>query len=327
MMDKAAAPAAGTDMCPRIVAHCDPVVPAPPVTLVFVAWNARAHLVRALQAAVAIGWPVVVVDNASTDGTSTDVRVRVPEVHLVTADRNLGFAGGVNAGVRETSTPWALVLNPDIVLTREAVERMLAAGEASPDIGAVGAQLIAPDGQPQPSYSLRRFPTLGVWTADLLLLDHLWPGNPASARYLATDLDRDGDHDVEQPAAACLLVRRIAFDAIGGFDTRFHPAWFEDVDFCQRLRTAGWRIRYAGGARVVHEGGVAMRALGLGSFSTIWYRNLLRYVARHGSPAARLLIRPLVVVGMLLRIAFSLVRGRLDDARAYGRVIGVAFGW
>lgn len=292
-----------------------------PVTLVFVAWNARDHLARALEPALATTWPVVVVDNASTDGTSEHVRLSAPEAQLVTADRNLGFAGGANAGVSASDTPWVLILNPDILLTREAVERMLAAGERSADIGAVGAQLIGADGHPQPAYSLRRFPTLGVWATDLLLLDHVWPGNPASARYLALDLDRTVDQDAEQPAAACLLVRRAAFDAIGGFDTGFHPAWFEDVDFCRRLIDAGWRIRYVAGAHVVHEGGVAMRALGLGTFSAIWYRNLLRYVSKHGTRSARILIRPLLVVGMVLRIGLSLVRGRLADARAYARVI------
>lgn len=270
---------------------------------------------------MATTWPVVVIDNASTDGTSEHVRLSAPQARLIVADRNLGFAGGANAGVRESDTPWVLILNPDILLTREAVERMLAAGERSADIGAVGAQLIGADGHPQPAYSLRRFPTLGVWAADLLLLDHVWPGNPASARYLALDLDRTVDQDAEQPAAACLLVRRAAFDAIGGFDTSFHPAWFEDVDFCHRLVDAGWRIRYVAGALVVHEGGIAMRTLGLGAFSAIWYRNLRRYVARHGTPAARLLIRPLIVTGMLLRILLSLVRGRMADARAYARVI------
>ncbi len=302
--------------------HTDhPVVASPLVTLVFVAWNDRPHLARALDAAVATGWPVVVVDNASTDGTSEYVRLRVPEAQLVTADRNLGFAGGVNAGVRESATPWALILNPDIVLTRGAVQRMLAAGASSPDIGAVGGQLFGADGTPQPTYSLRRFPTLATWAADLLLLDHVWPSNPASRRYAAADLDRTRDQDVEQPAAACLLVRRAAFDAIDGFDTLFHPAWFEDVDFCHRLHTAGWRIRYVAEAHVSHEGGIAMRTLGLGPFTTIWYRNLLRYVGKHGSPLARLLIRPLVIVGMLLRCALSLIRGRADDAVAYLRVI------
>ena len=69
----------------------------------------------------------------------------------------------------------------------------------------------------------------GRMAADLLLLDHLWPDNPASRRYLATDLDRTCDQDIEQPSAACLLVRRLAFDSVGGFDTQFHPAWFEEI--------------------------------------------------------------------------------------------------
>ena len=295
-----------------------------PVTLVFVAWNARDHLRRALPPALATGWPVVVVDNASTDSTGDLVRADAAAAHLVSASHNLGFAGGVNAGVRASTTPWVLMLNPDIVLTRAAVARMIVAGEADARIAAVGAQLIGPDGEPQPTYSVRRFPTIGVWAADLLLVDHVWPANPASSRYLAADVDRSIDQDVEQPAAACLLVRREAFDAIGGFDAGFHPAWFEDVDFCRRLADAGWRLRYVADARVVHEGGVAMRALGIGTFSSIWYRNLLRYVSKHGTRAARLLIRPLLIVGMLLRIAISLARGRVADARAYARVIGVS---
>lgn len=296
------------------------------VSLVYVSWNARPFLERALESTRALGLPTVVVDNASGDGTAEHVRLRHPEVTLVAADINLGFAGGVNAGVRETRTPFVVLLNPDILLTAQALERMQQEAEGDDTIGAVGAQLIGPDGAPQPTYSLRRFPTLATWAVDLLLVDKLWADDPVTRRYMAADLDRDQDQDAEQPAAACLLVRRAAFDAVGGFDTAFHPAWFEDVDFCRRLRTAGYRIRYVAAARVVHEGGVAMRALGLGSFSTIWYRNLLRYAAKHGSPVARVCIRPLLVIGMLLRIGISLLRGRPDDARAYSRVIGVAMG-
>ncbi len=297
-----------------------------PISLVFVAWNARAHLTRALDAARATGLPIIVVDNASGDGTVDTVRADAPDATLLAMDRNLGFAGGVNAGVRAARTAGALILIPDILLTRAAADLMLAAGESAPDIGAVGAQLVGPDDQPQTEYSIRRFPTLATWAADLLLIDHVWPGNPASARYRADDLDRTRDQDVEQPAAACLLVRRDAFDAVGGFDEAFHPAWFEDVDFCRRLLDAGWRIRYVAGARVVHEGGVAMRTLGLGSFSTIWYRNLLRYAGKHGSLATRLALRPLLVAGMAIRTTVSLLRGRAADARAYTRVIGMALG-
>ncbi len=295
-----------------------------PVTLVFVNWNARAHLERALAAALATGLPVVVVDNASTDGTVEYVRLRAPGVTLVAADCNLGFAGGVNAGVREAATDWVLILNPDILLTREAIQRLVAEGRSDARIGAVGAQLVGVDGVPQDAYSVRRFPTLATWAVDLLLVDVIWPRNPISQHYLAADVDRSRTQDVEQPAAACLLVRRAAFDAIGGFDVRFQPAWFEDVDFCRRLIGAGWRIRYRADARVVHEGGVAMRALGLGTFSTIWYRNMRRYATRHGGLATRVLLPPLIAAGMALRAAASLLRGRPADARAYLRVIPIA---
>lgn len=296
------------------------------VSLVYVSWNARPFLERALETSRVLGVPTVVVDNASTDGTAEHVRLRHPEVSLIAADLNLGFAGGVNAGVRETTSAWVVLLNPDILLMPDALAMLLRAGEHDASIGAVGAQLIGPDGVPQPTYSLRRFPTLASWAVDLLLIDQVWPDNPITRRYLAWDLDRDVDHDAEQPAAACLLVRRAAFDAVGGFDTQFHPAWFEDVDFCRRLRLAGYRIRYVAGARIVHEGGVAMRALSLGSFSTIWYRNLLRYAAKHGGLLTRIAIRPLLIVGMGLRVAISAARGRFDDARAYAKVIGVALG-
>ena len=294
------------------------------VSLVYVSWNARPFLERALEASRSLGVPTLVVDNASTDGTAEHVRLRHPEVSLVASDTNLGFAGGVNAGVRKTTTPWVVLLNPDILLTADALAQLLREGDRDPSIAAVGGQLVGPDGAPQPAYSLRRFPTLSTWAVDLLLVDQVWPANPVTRRYVAADLDRRVDQAADQPAAACLLVRRAAFDAVGGFDTRFHPAWFEDVDFCRRLRLGGYRIRYVADARIVHDGGIALRSLSLGSFSTIWYRNLLRYADKHGGLATRVAIRPLVIVGMLLRIAISAARGRIGDARAYARVIGVA---
>src|SRR5690606_20317112 len=158
-----------------------------------------------------------------------------PTVTLIASPVNLGFAGGVNAGVHASATPWVLVLNPDVVVDEAAVTRLLdgatsAAAGASGRVGAAGACLTGADGHPQAGFAVRRFPTLATLAVDLLLVDQLWPRNPVTMRYLAADLDLTIDQDVEQPAAACLLVRREAFDAVGGFDEGFHPAWFEDVD-------------------------------------------------------------------------------------------------
>lgn len=300
-------------------------VPAP-LTLVIVNWNAREHLRRCLTAAVPLGYPITVVDNASSDGSGAMVADDFPTVTLIASNVNLGFAGGVNAGVRATASPWALILNPDVEVTADGLDRLLRAGAADPALGAVGACLVGDDDVPQAGFAVRRFPTLGTLAVDLLLVDQLWPGNPATSRYLARDVDLGVTQDVEQPAAASLLVRRAAFDAVGGFDAGFHPAWFEDVDFCRRLHMAGWRIRYVADARLRHEGGVAMRSMGLGPFNLVWYRNMRRYVDRHLAWPARLTFRGLLALGMVMRAGVSLVRGRPGDARAYLTVLPLALG-
>jgi N-acetylglucosaminyl-diphospho-decaprenol L-rhamnosyltransferase len=296
-----------------------------PLTIVIINWNARDHLARCLDAALSTTCPIVVVDNASADGSADVVRAHYPTVHLVAADTNLGFAGGVNAGVAACVTPWVLVLNPDVRVTPDGVHALYTAASADARIGAAGACLLNPDGTPQAGFAVRRFPTLLSVGADLLLLDAIWPGNPPTRRYHARDVPLDRDQDVDQPAAACLLVRREAFDDIGGFDTGFHPAWWEDVDFCRRLRDAGWRIRYVAAARMTHDGGVSVGTLGRGPFTRIWYANMRRYVDRHWRPVARLVFRGLLVKGMLLRAFVSVLRGRTADARMYLSVVPTAF--
>jgi N-acetylglucosaminyl-diphospho-decaprenol L-rhamnosyltransferase len=295
-----------------------------PLTLLIINWNARRHLEGCLQAAVPTGFPVVVVDNASEDGSAAWVGTAYPEVTLLASATNLGFAGGVNAGVAATRTPWVLILNPDVRVSAASVQALLSGASAAADIGAAGACLTDLDGTPQQGFAVRRFPTLASLAMDLLLVDTIWPANPATRHYLARDLPLDRDHDVEQPAAACLLVRRTAFDAIHGLDTRFHPAWWEDVDFCRRLHAAGWRIRYVADARMAHAGGVSVQALGRGPFTRIWYANMRRYVDRHMAPGAQLAFRALLLAGMLLRAAISVARLRADDAQMYLSVVPLA---
>jgi hypothetical protein len=122
------------------------------------------------------------------------------------------------------------------------------------------------------------------------------------------------------------MLRREAVEAVGGLDEAFQPAWFEDVDLCRRLRSAGWRVLHVPDARVVHRGGVAMQALGLRNFSRAWYRNLLRYVRKHHGLLSSLCCRGLIVSGMALRVVAVLLRGRVAEARAYGRVALDALG-
>jgi N-acetylglucosaminyl-diphospho-decaprenol L-rhamnosyltransferase len=302
------------------------------LAILIVNWNARDLLLRCLDSLTSLPHLVIVVDNASGDGSADAVARRFPGVTLVRSAENLGFAGGVNRARQEAARATApaaavdylLLLNPDAIASAAAIDALRAALAADASIGAVGGRLIHADGTPQAGFNIRRFPTLGSFAMDLLLIDQVWPGNPSTRRYLARDVD-DSDTaaavDVDQPAAACLMVRASAFDAIGGMDERFHPAWFEDVDFCRRLRAEGFRIRFEPRATFVHQGGVAMRTLGLGRFSSIWYANMERYVRRHHGVAGWLLLKGLIGAGMSARIAISLLRGDGGSARAYAAVL------
>jgi GT2 family glycosyltransferase len=314
------APAAG---------HPDPaggparVGPIPPVSAVIVNWNTKDLLVRCVEAVSRAAGDVVVVDNASTDGSAEAISAWFPSVSLVRLPENRGFAAGANAGLRHARTDLVLLLNPDCLATAGAVERLARVLAGAPDCAAVGGRLVDESGRPQDGFNVRRFPTLATWAADLLLLDKIWPGNPVTRRYEARDLDLDGPQPVEvdQPAAACLLLRRDVVVGLGGFDEAFAPAWFDDVDLCRRVKEAGWRILLAPDARFVHRGGEAMRALGLARFSEIWYRNLRRYARKHHGRPTALAVAGLVVLGMLLRMAVSAVRLDGVRLRAYARVL------
>lgn len=308
---------------PDLSARADRQPPAPPVSVVIVNWNTKDMLLRCVETAAGAARDIVVVDNASTDGSAGAVAARFPAVSLVCLPENRGFAAGANAGLRRAGTDLVLLLNPDSLATAGAVERLARVLAGAPDCAAVGGRLVDEVGRPQHGFNVRRFPTLATWAVDLLLVDKIWPDNPVTRRYEARDLDLDGPQPVEvdQPAAACLLLRRGVVLGLGGFDERFAPAWFEDVDLCRRLKSAGWRILLAPDARFVHRGGEAMRALGLARFSEIWYRNLRRYVRKHHGRGAALAVAALIALGMLLRIGVSAVRLDGQGLRAYARVL------
>jgi GT2 family glycosyltransferase len=128
---------------------------------------------------------------------------------------------------------------------------------------------------------------------------------------------------VGQAAAAALLVRREAYVASGGFDERFFPAWYEDVDFCRSLRTAGWDVYFSRDAQFIHEGGYSAKALGASGFAAAYYRNQLQYVRKHFGVFSHLLVRLSIVAGMIGRIITEPSR-----AGACSKVIvGAMGGW
>ena len=266
---------------------------------------------------------VVVVDNASTDLTVSQVR-GFGGVRLIANRENLGFAASVNQGVRATTEPFVLLLNPDAELAGGVAELETACSE--PGVAAAAGLLVGEDGKPQRGFSVRRLPTAAALVFETLGLNRLWPSNPVNRRYRCLDLDLSLEQDVEQPAGAFLLFRRDAWKQLAGFDERFYPVWFEDVDFCRRLSDAGYRVRLAPSARARHRGGHSFRAVSRQDRIVWWHRSLLKYASRHFRAGRRRTVCGAVLAGAVLRMVTGMFTemGSGGAIRVYGKVISFA---
>ena len=244
---------------------------------------------------------VVVVDHATNDAAANHLNERFPAVHLIRRAGNDGFAVGVNRGVRETAAPFLLLLNPDCVLEPKACCQLADWLEAHPEVGAAGPRIRNADGTVQPS--ARRFPNLTTAIAGRSSwLTRVLPNNPLSSWNLpARAVDDAAPVDVDWVSGACMIVRREAFDAIAGMDEGFFLYW-EDADFCRRLKSAGWRTMYVPAAGATHIGGRSSRHAADASLEA-FHRSAYRLYTKHAGGAAQLL-RPAVFLGLKLRLAF-----------------------
>lgn len=276
------------------------------ISALIVTYNSASHVGSCIQA-IATNTPheIVLVDNASRDDTVARARQN-RNIRIVTNAENLGFAAAANQGAKVSSGEVILLLNPDVVAEPDAVGR-LAAAVAEEGIGAAGGALLDSSGQSQRGFQFRRFPTLAAMLAEVLLLNRAWPGNPWNRRYRCLDLDDSRPQHVDQPAGACLAVRREAWESIGGFDESFYPVWFEDVDFCRRLADRGWKIAYCPDARFPHAGGHSVSRLPFRDKQAFWYANMLRYFSKHHGRLKTTILRAGILAGLALRSLASLM--------------------
>jgi GT2 family glycosyltransferase len=264
---------------------------------------------------------IVVVDNASHDDTGYYVR-SISGVSVIENRTNRGFAAAVNKGAAVTTARNLLILNPDAVLL-DSLEPLVSAAEKW---GAAAGRLIGSDGRTQAGFTIRRFPAPLALAFEALGLNAAWPGNPVNRRYRYLDRDLTVDGPVEQPAGAFLLVRRDVFEKLGGFDERYFPVWFEDVDFCRRLALGKYTIWYESGVRARHTGAHSVGLLEVGIRELYWYRNLLRYASKYFTRPQFRAVGLAVAVGAVLRMTVSCVfkRGGRPTAAAYIKVLQLA---
>jgi N-acetylglucosaminyl-diphospho-decaprenol L-rhamnosyltransferase len=278
---------------------------------IVVTYNSGATIGACLEALAREDCEIVVVDNASQDDTIQRVEEFVVwhELRLRTNDTNLGFAAAANQGAREASGDVLLLLNPDAIAKAGAVKAIVQCMEAS-QAAAAGGALLRADEQPARGFAFRRLPTLAPLLCEILLVNQLWPLNPANRSYRCLDADYSREQEIEQPAGACFAITREAWDAVGGFDENFFPVWFEDVDLCKRLHDRATKIVYCPAARFHHSGAHSVGQLSFRDKQWFWYRNMLRYARKHFSPSQVRILRLGIVGGMLLRSVAALLGAR-----------------
>ncbi len=290
-----------------------------PVAAVIVSYNSATVLERCLHACLRylpVGSAVLVVDNASSDDSVARAR-DVAGVQVIANHTNLGFAAACNQGAAACCAPLILFLNPDAELLTEIASLLERCSQ--PGVGAVAGCLVDETGQTQQGFTVRRLPTLGMLAGEVSGLHRLWPGNPWNQRYRCFDLNLTRPQPVEQPAGAFLLLRRSAWQTLNGWDERFYPVWFEDVDLCLRLRQAGYAIWLEPTVMARHVGGHSVLRLQQPERIVAWYGSLLRYSTYHGSAASRRWLALAVLVSAIPRWLWMCWRQRRASRAALGK--------
>lgn len=276
--------------------------------IVIVNWNVRDLLRACLRSLFAdleragAEAQVWVVDNASSDGSAEMVAAEFPQVRLVASAENLGFAAGNNLALqaildaphatRTTHHVW--LLNPDTEVLPGATAALLAALEGHPRAGVVGARLLNPDGSLQ--QSAFRFPGLVQLLFELFPLPPRFYETPLNGRYPRRLYEGQRPFAVDHPLGASMMVRAEAIAQVGLLDEGYRM-YCEEIDWCWRMRRAGWQALCAPAARVVHYGGQSTAQAPLSSFVNLW-TSRARLYARHHSAWRFRLARALVEAGM-----------------------------
>ena len=264
------------------------------ISIIIVNWNTKELLRNCLKSVYEtvrdIIFEVVVVDNASHDGSAAMLRGEFPQVTIVENTVNRGFGAASNQGFDIMRGRYALLLNTDTILAENAVHELFSFMEARPDAAMACGQLLNEDGSKQ--NSIANFPTLLTLLTNITLLEYLFPGRYPSKRYV-----HKKPIEVDSGIGACLLVRKKAIDEVGMFDERYF-FFFEETDWALRMRYAGWKVYHVPSAYIYHLQG---QSIGRDVHSRIeFYRSRYQFFRKWKSRPYNVLVFFAVVLRLIV---------------------------
>lgn len=280
------------------------------VSVIIVSWNVRDLLLSCIDSVCKMtaggDYEIIVVDNASSDGTAEAVKTRFPAVRLIESRENLGFARGCNLGAEKAGGRYFFFLNPDTELKKGALDNLLSFLESGREVAVAGAKLLWPDGSYQDSY--RRFFGVLFSILEVFEFHYYFPKNGV---YLHSLYDLEvfrEPAEVDWVVGAAFAVRRESFEKAGGFDEKIFM-YAEDADLCRRIAGAGGKIYFLPQAEVIHYKG---KSSGLSNVRSVdYYKSLYYYHLKHSGSLKALLFRAALsfwsafyVLAILLKLLF-----------------------
>lgn len=281
------------------------------LSICIVNWNTETQLrecLRSLYAGTeAISFEIFVIDNASSDGSVEMVRTLFPEVFLLANQRNRGFAAANNQAIRLATGRYVILLNPDTVIHRGALETMVQFMDGRPEAGVIGCKLLNADGSIQ--HSIRRFPTFSVALHDSTILGRLSVFRERVLDFKMKDFTFDSVTEVDATCGAALLVRKDLLGDVGPLDEGYF-IFIEELDLCRRIRARGHKIYFVPDAVITHLGGESRRQ-NPNELVMVGQRSLMRYFTKFEGPKKtflfKILYKPLFVVGKLYDLVFNVL--------------------
>lgn len=233
------------------------------VSIITIAYKNTPEVLRECFESVArsegISWEFIVVDNAGDAQTITQVSSVIPRATCIINNVNKGFAAATNQALKIAKGRYVLMLNPDASFAKDALEKMVAHMDASPNVGVGSSVIRYPDGKLQES--IRRFPTLKDQLCILLKIPHILRRNDLLDSYMMRDKDPLVTQDVDSIMGAFMWIRREVLERVGFFDERYF-IWFEEVDYCKMVVDAGWKVRHFADVEITHHKGVSFSTVG-----------------------------------------------------------------
>jgi len=284
------------------------------LTISIVSYNSLSFLRECLNSILSsppgVGHEIIVVDNASSDGTDEFVKKNYPEIILIPNKRNIGFAAANNRAIEESRSKYVLLINSDCMVYKKSLGSLVEFMEKNPEVGIAGPKIVNSDGTIQ--FSCRRFPSVFNAAAHTILTN-IFPDNPFSKKYKLADIGRDNPFKVDWVSGSCMIIRRKALEDTGILDENYFM-YVEDLDICYRMWQKNWEVQYYPEAEIMHH---IAGSSGSGKIKASFrmQKSVFYFFWKNYRRSWKIILIPLLVLTLGFRLFLTIIKSPFSGQR------------